>query len=188
MSAQERIRRLPHPGRLPRNPAAISNTRAGPILASRLGYRITETLRPGFLRSDLQQSGLRPPRGNAPARDSRIWTSSSRGSTISSTPRRTRARLYFEDGTVELACPPLKALLHIMAEGHWEGKKMRRSRRPGPLHPRIPLQQRLVPAAPRGPAGVRSRTGRRICPPARGLPEEPHLPGIDRKDGNRCSC
>ncbi|MEM7392287.1 MAG: hypothetical protein AAF492_08045, partial [Verrucomicrobiota bacterium] len=32
------------------------------------------------------------------------------------------ARLYFEDDTVQLACPPLKALLHIMAEGTFEGK------------------------------------------------------------------
>jgi phosphoenolpyruvate carboxykinase (diphosphate) len=32
------------------------------------------------------------------------------------------ARQYFEDGTIEDACPPLKALLHIMAYGHYEGK------------------------------------------------------------------
>jgi hypothetical protein len=29
---------------------------------------------------------------------------------------------YFEDGSVESAIPPLKALLHIMAHGHYEGK------------------------------------------------------------------
>ena len=29
---------------------------------------------------------------------------------------------YFEDETIELACPPLKALLHIMAYGEFEGK------------------------------------------------------------------
>lgn len=29
---------------------------------------------------------------------------------------------YFNDSSVEQACPPLKALLHIMAEGHFEGK------------------------------------------------------------------
>ncbi|MCB1120144.1 MAG: hypothetical protein KJT03_01235, partial [Verrucomicrobiae bacterium] len=29
---------------------------------------------------------------------------------------------YFEDGSVETACPPLKALLHIMAHGEYEGK------------------------------------------------------------------
>ncbi len=32
------------------------------------------------------------------------------------------ARLYFEDGSVAGACPPLCALLHIMAHGTWEGK------------------------------------------------------------------
>ncbi|MBK8814137.1 MAG: hypothetical protein IPN42_00840 [Methylococcaceae bacterium] len=29
---------------------------------------------------------------------------------------------YFEDGTIDDACPPLKALLHIMAHGEYEGK------------------------------------------------------------------
>ncbi len=29
---------------------------------------------------------------------------------------------YFNDGTIEMACPPLRALLHIMAYGEWEGK------------------------------------------------------------------
>ena len=32
------------------------------------------------------------------------------------------ARQYFEDGSVEAACPPLKALLHIMANGTYQGK------------------------------------------------------------------
>jgi len=32
------------------------------------------------------------------------------------------AKRYFNDGSVEKACPPLKALLTIMAEGHWKGK------------------------------------------------------------------
>ena len=29
---------------------------------------------------------------------------------------------YFEDGSIELACPPLQALLNIMAQGQWKGK------------------------------------------------------------------
>ncbi len=37
-----------------------------------------------------------------------------------STARRV-ATHYFEDGSIELACPPLRALLHIMAEGSFEG-------------------------------------------------------------------
>lgn len=31
---------------------------------------------------------------------------------------------YFEDGGVEAACPPLKAILHIMAHGGYEGKSI----------------------------------------------------------------
>jgi hypothetical protein len=32
------------------------------------------------------------------------------------------AEAYFKDGSVEDACPPLKALLHIMAHGHYQGR------------------------------------------------------------------
>jgi phosphoenolpyruvate carboxykinase (diphosphate) len=32
------------------------------------------------------------------------------------------AQLYFSDGSIELACPPLRALLHIMLEDNFEGK------------------------------------------------------------------
>lgn len=34
------------------------------------------------------------------------------------------AKLYFEDGSIEKACPPLYALLHIMANGNFEGKTL----------------------------------------------------------------
>ncbi len=32
------------------------------------------------------------------------------------------AENYFQDGSVALACPPLKALLHVMRDGHYEDK------------------------------------------------------------------
>jgi hypothetical protein len=32
------------------------------------------------------------------------------------------ATLYFQDGTIAGACPPLRALLHIMKDGHYNGK------------------------------------------------------------------
>ena len=32
------------------------------------------------------------------------------------------AAMYFSDGSIEGACPPLKAILHIMAWGHFEGR------------------------------------------------------------------
>jgi len=34
------------------------------------------------------------------------------------------AQMYFNDGSISAACPPLKALLHIMAFGHYEGRKI----------------------------------------------------------------
>ena len=34
------------------------------------------------------------------------------------------AQQYFEDGTIHDACPPLQALLHIMAHGHCQGKSV----------------------------------------------------------------
>ena len=32
------------------------------------------------------------------------------------------AKIYFQDGSINDACPPLKALIHIMAHGQYEGK------------------------------------------------------------------
>jgi len=40
------------------------------------------------------------------------------------TTHRRVAESYFSDGGIHLACPPLKALLHIMAYGDYEGKKL----------------------------------------------------------------
>lgn len=34
------------------------------------------------------------------------------------------AKMYFDDGSIEQACPPLKALLHIMLNDKWEGKTL----------------------------------------------------------------
>jgi hypothetical protein len=34
------------------------------------------------------------------------------------------AQLYFDDGSVAQACPPLRALLHIMRDDQWEGKSL----------------------------------------------------------------
>jgi hypothetical protein len=34
------------------------------------------------------------------------------------------AEAYFADGSIKWACPPLRALLHIMRDGHFEGKKL----------------------------------------------------------------
>lgn len=39
--------------------------------------------------------------------------------------QRKAAESYFRDGGIELAVPPLAALLHVLAHGHWQGKSMR---------------------------------------------------------------
>src|ERR1700685_287368 len=36
--------------------------------------------------------------------------------------QRAVAKDYFEDGSIEAACPPIMAILHIMAHGEYEGK------------------------------------------------------------------
>jgi len=89
------------------------------VYASRLGYRITEKFSNFFghvfdfpkvfedfvLRPELQDLD-----GFVDGVDSLI------------TVQKVIAQKYFEDGTVELASPPIKALLHIMYHGNYEGK------------------------------------------------------------------
>ncbi len=94
-----------------------------PVLASRLGYRITArfmeiyggrifttpdmVFTPDMLRPEEQDRAV-----FADAMDNVVaahqWV----------------AAQYFDDASVELAVPPLKALLHIMAHGHYEGKDL----------------------------------------------------------------
>lgn len=93
------------------------------VLTSRLGYRITrrfvrtyfgrvfnhpqvifteEMLRPEKQSVELVVDGM---------------------SNIVETQKRV-AEGYFADGSIELACPPLRAILHIMRDGHFEGKEL----------------------------------------------------------------
>ena len=92
-----------------------------PVLAGRLGYRINsrfvrrffgrvfnhpnsvcteEMLRPELQGMDIFVDGM----DNIIATQKRV------------------AQMYFNDGSVEQACPPLKALLHIMLHDQWEGQ------------------------------------------------------------------
>jgi phosphoenolpyruvate carboxykinase (diphosphate) len=91
------------------------------ILASRLGYRITGLFAERFLGrvfevpdSVFPETILRPelqdPAAFAEGMEAIVES------------QRRVALNYFEDGGIEHACPPLKALLHIMAHGHYEGK------------------------------------------------------------------
>jgi hypothetical protein len=99
-------------------------THAGnPVLASRLGYRITSRfVRVYFGRifdhphAVFTDEMLRPE-----LQDAAIFADGM--DNICATHRRV-AESYFADGSIEWACPPLRALLHIMAHGAYEGKTL----------------------------------------------------------------
>lgn len=91
------------------------------IPGSRLGYRITKTfVRMFFGRvfdyplSVFDESILKPETQDMAAYVDGI-------NHIAEVQQRVAQR-YLDDGSIEEACPPLKALLHIMAEGAYEGK------------------------------------------------------------------
>jgi len=91
------------------------------VLASRLGYRITSKFVHTFFGRVFDNPAavftdriLRPE-----TQDPAVFADGVNN--IVEAQQRAAAQ-YFVDGSIEDACPPLFALLHIMAEGHWEGK------------------------------------------------------------------
>ena len=91
-----------------------------PLLASRLGYRITAKFGRVFFgrvfthpHSIFTDEMLRPE-----TQDLAVFADGM--DNICVTHQRV-AQSYFDDGTIALACPPLRALLHIMAKGDYEG-------------------------------------------------------------------
>lgn len=90
------------------------------VLASRLGYRITMLFADRFLGRVFERPDavftdemLRPERQGLDVFVEGI-------DSILEAQRRV-ALNYFEDGSIDAACPPIAALLHIMAHGHWNG-------------------------------------------------------------------
>jgi hypothetical protein len=90
------------------------------IPASRLGYRITTRFVHAFFgrvfnhpHSVLTEEMLRPE-----LQDQREFIDAVEN--VATTHQRV-AENYFEDGSIEMACPPLRALLHIMRDGHYQG-------------------------------------------------------------------
>jgi hypothetical protein len=93
------------------------------VLASRLGYRITSLFVDRFLGRIFEAPGsvfpeemLRPEIQDAGQFAAGI-------DALVEAQRRV-ALNYFEDGSIEGACPPLRALLNIMAYGDWEGRRI----------------------------------------------------------------
>ena len=93
------------------------------VPASRLGWRVTPKFMNDFLgrvfnhpHAVLVESMLRPEKQDAAQYADSV-------DNIAATHRRV-AQHYFDDGSVEQAVPPLKALLHIMRDGVYEGLRL----------------------------------------------------------------
>ncbi|EIP96785.1 hypothetical protein OpiT1DRAFT_01209 [Opitutaceae bacterium TAV1] len=91
-----------------------------PVLASRLGYRITARGVQTFFGRVLSNPStvfdeefLKPE-----LQDMDVFAE---GMANIVEAMKTAAESYFADGSIQDACPPLKALLHIMRDGTWEG-------------------------------------------------------------------
>jgi hypothetical protein len=93
------------------------------ILASRLGYRITERFVAHFLGKifDNPQAVFTPVILRPETQDLAVFVDGVEN--ICEAQERV-ARRYLEDGSIEDACPPLKALIHIMAQGHYQGRNV----------------------------------------------------------------
>ena len=92
-----------------------------PVLASRLGYRITSK----FVRTFFGRVFDHPSRvfDDAFLRPETQGLDAYVDGILNITEAQQRvARQYFEDGSIEDACPPLRALLSVMAEGSFDGE------------------------------------------------------------------
>ena len=75
-----------------------------------------------FSRPDFRNAGRRVHPRRCCGPNCKTWVCSRPAWTRSWSRNAASPANYFEDGSVEAACPPLKALLHIMACGSYEGK------------------------------------------------------------------
>jgi len=90
------------------------------VLAGRLGYRITELFVDRFLGRIFEMpSAVFPEEILRPEKQDLFMFVT--GVQAITEAQRSVALNYFEDGSIEAACPPLRALLHIMAYGEHEG-------------------------------------------------------------------
>jgi hypothetical protein len=93
------------------------------ILASRLGYRINARFIGAFFGRVFNHPNVvfTEPMLKPELQDMQVFVDGM--DNIVATQKRV-AQMYFADGSVNLACPPLRALLHIMRDDQWEGKTL----------------------------------------------------------------
>jgi hypothetical protein len=92
-----------------------------PVLASRLGYRITEQFVHAFFGKifDKPQAVFTAELLKPEIQDLDAFVDGVNN--IVEAQQRVAQR-YLDDGSIQTACPPLRALLHIMASGHYRGR------------------------------------------------------------------
>ncbi len=93
------------------------------VLASRLGYRITETFLFHYLgrifdepHAVFNEEMLKP--------ELQDMDAFAEGIDYIIESQKKVAEIYFEDGSINAAIPPIRALIYIMANGKYEGKKL----------------------------------------------------------------
>jgi len=91
------------------------------IQASRLGYRITPSFVDRFLGRIFEMPDAVFPEELLRPEKQGLAVFVSGVEAICETQRQV-ALHYFEDGSVEAACPPVRAVLHLMVHGHCDGK------------------------------------------------------------------
>lgn len=91
------------------------------VRASRLGYRITAKFVDHYLGRIFENPGMVFPEELLQPERQDLAAFVSGVDAIVEAQRRV-AQNYFEDGSIRGACPPVRALLHILAEGQFEGK------------------------------------------------------------------
>ncbi len=102
-------------------PVADFDYRGERILASRLGYRITEKFVHGFCGRVFDSPNLVFDEALLKPETQDLAVFADGVGNIVGTQQRV-ALQYIEDGSVEEAAPPLQALIYIMARGHYHGK------------------------------------------------------------------
>ena len=94
-----------------------------PVLASRLGWRITARFVQAFCgRVFGNPSSLFAEEFLRPEQQDRAVFATGMANIVEA--MRSAAARYFNDGSINQACPPLRALLHIMRDGSWEGRNL----------------------------------------------------------------
>ena len=92
------------------------------IRASRLGYRITASFVDRFLGRIFEMpAAVFPEELLRPEKQDAVVFATGVDAVVEA--QRAVALNYFEDGGIDAACPPVKALLHIMAYGEYEGMR-----------------------------------------------------------------